>query len=200
MTQHAVYLRCTQHRGAIHLLMRLFPNGFGSRPWRFANSIKLETNAPRSPPPSEPRPAKASDRQLVPSTCRPATATSETTSFWNAKPQFPSTLFSADGGKSWRNTLSRDQHVYDVTIDPRDRRTLYAAGFESSAWRSTDRGVTWRRIRGFSFKRGHRVIPDPADPSKIYITTFGSSVWHGPAAGEKDAADPIKTALPMPTP
>ena len=31
---------------------------------------------------------------------------------------------------------------------------LYAAGFESSAWRSADRGVTWTRIPGFQFQVG----------------------------------------------
>jgi len=86
-----------------------------------------------------------------------------------------------DGGRKWRNVLSQDQHVYDVTIDPRDPRVMYAAGFESSAWRSDDRGETWKRIAGYDFKWGHRVIADPADAKKIYVTTFGGSVWHGPA-------------------
>ena len=53
-------------------------------------------------------------------------------------------FLSTDGGKSWRNTLSADQHVYDISTDPRDGRTLYASGFESSSWRSTDRGETRR--------------------------------------------------------
>jgi photosystem II stability/assembly factor-like uncharacterized protein len=101
--------------------------------------------------------------------------------------------FSNDGGATWRNVLAKDQHVYDVTADPRNPKTLYAAGFESSAWRSTDRGETWRRIRGYNFKWGHRVIPDPADASKIYITTFGGSVWHGPAAGDPKAPEDIAT-------
>jgi photosystem II stability/assembly factor-like uncharacterized protein len=87
---------------------------------------------------------------------------------------------STDSGKSWRNVLDRDQHIYDVTADVRRPDTLYAGGFESSAWRSSDRGEHWTRIRGFDFKWGHRVIPDPADPRMIYVTTFGGSVWHGP--------------------
>jgi photosystem II stability/assembly factor-like uncharacterized protein len=88
---------------------------------------------------------------------------------------------STDAGLTWRNVLDKDQHVYDVTVDPRTPRTLYACGFESSAWRSADAGEHWEKIKGYDFKWGHRVIPDPADPKMIYITTFGGSVWHGPA-------------------
>jgi photosystem II stability/assembly factor-like uncharacterized protein len=86
---------------------------------------------------------------------------------------------STDGGATWRRVLAQDQHVYDVTMDPRNPRLLYAAGFEASAWRSSDRGVTWRRIPGFDFKWAHRVIVDPRDPARIFITTFGGSVWYG---------------------
>jgi photosystem II stability/assembly factor-like uncharacterized protein len=88
---------------------------------------------------------------------------------------------SPDAGATWRRVLAEDQHVYDVTIDPHDLRVLYAAGFEASAWRSADRGLTWRRIPGFDFKWGHRVIVDPRDPARIFITTFGGSVWYGKA-------------------
>jgi photosystem II stability/assembly factor-like uncharacterized protein len=103
-------------------------------------------------------------------------------------------FLSTDGGGSWRNVLASDQHIYDISIDPRDARKLYACGFESNAWRSTDAGEHWTRIRGYNFKWGHRVIPDPGDASQIYITTFGGSVWHGPAAG--DAAAPEDIASP----
>ncbi len=102
---------------------------------------------------------------------------------------------STDAGKNWRNVLAKDQHVYDVTIDPGNARTLYACGFESSAWRSSDAGETWQRIRGFNFKWGHRVIPDPYNPAMIYITTFGGSVWYGPAAGDAQASEDIVPPL-----
>jgi photosystem II stability/assembly factor-like uncharacterized protein len=100
---------------------------------------------------------------------------------------------STNGGGSWQNVLSRDQHVYDVTIDPGDAKTLYACGFEDSAWRSLDRGVNWERIRGYNFKWGHRVVPDPRNPKMIYVTTFGGSVWHGPADGDPQATEDIVT-------
>ncbi len=102
---------------------------------------------------------------------------------------------STDAGETWRNVFHESQHVYDVTVDPKNPEVLYNAGFETGAYRSTDRGATWRRIRGFNFKWGHRVIPDPNDAAKIYITTFGGSVWHGPAAGDLNAAEDIVSAV-----
>ena len=78
-------------------------------------------------------------------------------------------------------------------MDPRNPAILYACGFTSSAWRSSDRGETWKRIQGYNFKWGHRVIPDPRDTQKIYITTFGGSVWHGPALGDPAAVEDIVT-------
>jgi photosystem II stability/assembly factor-like uncharacterized protein len=87
---------------------------------------------------------------------------------------------SINGGVNWRNVLDKDQHIYDVTVNPRDPRVLYAAGFEGNVWRSADRGVTWERVPGFDFKWGHRVIFDPYDAKQLYVTTFGGSVWSGP--------------------
>ena len=103
-------------------------------------------------------------------------------------------FLSTDGGKRWKHVLRRTQHVYDVTVDATDPRVLYCCGFDSAAYRSTDRGLTWKRLGGYNFKWGHRVVLDPADPAKIYITTFGGSVWHGPAAGDPDAVGDVVTS------
>jgi photosystem II stability/assembly factor-like uncharacterized protein len=100
-------------------------------------------------------------------------------------------FLSTDEGATWRSVLPEAQHTYDVTVDPRDPRVLYACGFDQAAFRSTDRGETWTRLRGFNFKWGQRVVPDPADPGKIYVTTFGGSVWHGPAEGDPDATEDV---------
>jgi photosystem II stability/assembly factor-like uncharacterized protein len=102
---------------------------------------------------------------------------------------------STDAGVTWKRVLDRDRHVYDVSIDPRDAKILYASGFESSAWKSNDRGETWTRIPGFNFKWGHRVIPDPEDSKKVYITTFGGGVWHGSVDGEDRPLDIVTPEL-----
>lgn len=98
-------------------------------------------------------------------------------------------FLSEDGGRNWRQIFDRDRHVYDVTVDPNDAKVLYASGFESSAWRSNDRGEHWSRIPGFNFKWSYRVIPDPADRNKIYVSTFGGSVWHGSLLGRDEPLD-----------
>jgi photosystem II stability/assembly factor-like uncharacterized protein len=98
-------------------------------------------------------------------------------------------FLSEDAGRTWRQIFDRDRHVYDVTIDLTDSSILYASGFESSAWRSNDRGEHWSRIPGFNFKWSYRVIPDPSDRNQIYISTFGGSVWHGSLLGQDEPLD-----------
>lgn len=104
---------------------------------------------------------------------------------------------SQDAGGTWRPVFQQMQHVYDVTIDPRQPDVLYACGFDAAAYRSSDAGLHWTRIRGYNFKWGHRVIPDPQNPAKIYITTYGGSVWHGPAQGDPNALDDIVAPAPI---
>ena len=105
-------------------------------------------------------------------------------------PLQPAGLFiSTDAGRTWKLTFDGDQYLYDITYDPNNPDVMYMTGFSSSAWRSIDAGQRWNRIRGYNFKSGHRVIPDPFDKEMIYITTYGSSVWYGPAAGDGSPSD-----------
>jgi photosystem II stability/assembly factor-like uncharacterized protein len=113
-----------------------------------------------------------------------------------ASPPGGGVYMSTDAGGHWQNVLNAGHRIGDVTMDPRNSDLVYAVGFEPSAWRSADRGKTWNRIGGYNFKDGQRVIPDPTDINKIYIATFGNSVWHGPAAGDPKATEDITSAPP----
>lgn len=104
---------------------------------------------------------------------------------------------SQDGGQTWKPIFTRSQHVYDLTIDPRNPDILYICGFDAAGYRSIDRGEHWSRIEGYNFKWGHRVIPDPSDPTKIYITTYGGGVWHGPAASSTPERDDVLSRVPI---
>ena len=102
---------------------------------------------------------------------------------------------SEDDGTSWISVHTHDQNIHDITVDA-DNGVYYACGFNSSAYRSDDKGYTWKRIKGYNFKWGKRVQPDPVNPDKIYIITFGGGVWHGPAKGDDNALEDIATPLP----
>jgi len=99
-------------------------------------------------------------------------------------------FLSKDDGKTWAPVLSADQHIHDITFDKRNN-TFYAGGFESAAYASKDNGITWKRIKGFNFKWGKRVEPDPRNPDMIFIITFGGGVWYGPAKGDGQAVEDI---------
>jgi hypothetical protein len=47
---------------------------------------------------------------------------------------------------------------------------------------SWDGGATWSAMDGLPFANAQRVAFDPANPDVIYVTTFGGSVWRGPAS------------------
>ena len=102
-------------------------------------------------------------------------------------------FISDDGGRAWRRARAAAEHVYDVTIDPRKPDVMYACGFDQGVFRSVDRGETWQRISGFNFKWGQRVATDPVDPARIYVTTFGGGIWHGPAAGDATSLEDVET-------
>lgn len=91
---------------------------------------------------------------------------------------------SEDGGKTWRAIFDTTRFIYDVTVDPRHPGRIYANSFNHEAYRSDDHGKTWKRLAGYDFHWGHRVMIDPNSPDRVYLTTFGGSVWRGIPAVE----------------
>jgi hypothetical protein len=98
---------------------------------------------------------------------------------------------SDDGGRTWMPIFDPGMHVYTVSIDPANPETLYLSTFDAALHGSTDRGRTWKQLPGFDFQWGYRPVPNPHHPGMIYMTTFGSSVWYGPAAKMDDATEDL---------
>lgn len=95
----------------------------------------------------------------------------------------------ADGGATWSAALQIDENtgVTDLEFDPSNPDVVYAAAYQrrrhvwgflaggpkSGIWKSTDNGVTWRRVetglpKGDMGKIGLAVTP--ADPTLVYAT------------------------------
>ena len=88
-------------------------------------------------------------------------------------------FMSEDNGETWTSILDKGQYVYDVTVDPYHKGRLYCNTFNQAAYRSDDSGKNWKKLKDYDFHWGQRVIVDQNNPEKVFLTTFGSSVWHG---------------------
>lgn len=88
-----------------------------------------------------------------------------------------------DGGSSWDTVFNPSAYVYGIDMRPDNPAVLFINTFGGAAFRSEDRGVSWKRLGGYDFKRGHRPVADPLHKGMLYLTTFGGSVWHGPEEG-----------------
>jgi len=86
---------------------------------------------------------------------------------------------SEDNGTTWKPIFDRDVYVYDVTADSHHKGRLYCNTFNQAAYRSDDSGKTWQKLKDYDFHWGQRVVVDENHPEKVYLTTFGSSVWYG---------------------
>lgn len=89
---------------------------------------------------------------------------------------------SEDGGRSWKNVgLRTSEHIARIVIDPRDSNTVYvaaqgplwSAGGERGLYKTTDGGVTWKRILHVSEDTGITdVVIDPRTPTILYAASW----------------------------
>lgn len=90
-----------------------------------------------------------------------------------------------DAGATWKRIARQSHDCFGATVDPRNPDRVYMCitegGSEPGLWRSDDGGNTWRALEDLPFAHIQRVSFDPSDPSVIYVSTFGGSVWRGPA-------------------
>jgi photosystem II stability/assembly factor-like uncharacterized protein len=88
-----------------------------------------------------------------------------------------------DGGKTWEQVFDERIRVNSAALEPENSDIVYINTFQNAAYRSEDAGKNWERIKGYRFKWGQRPAPDPNNPGKLFLTTYGGSVFYGPAKG-----------------
>lgn len=88
---------------------------------------------------------------------------------------------SVDGGNSWVNMgLKESRQVGKILLDPRNSDVVYVAaegsvwgpGGERGLYKTTDGGVTWKKILEISENTGvNNVVLDPRNPDVLYATS-----------------------------
>jgi len=91
-----------------------------------------------------------------------------------------------DGGTTWKQLAREGPEHFGAYLSPFHPGWIYLTLCEGAPgaglWLSRDDGATWTPMSGLPFGNAQRVAFDPDDPGSIYVTTFGGSVWHGPAS------------------
>ncbi len=106
---------------------------------------------------------------------------------------------SEDRGENWRSLDSVwdvpsvasvtypvstiEPHVRDISIDPGDPKTIYAALQVGYMLRSTDGGTTWALMSGEVDADIHSVVSRPNAPGRIFVATGGGDSRRGKVAG-----------------
>jgi photosystem II stability/assembly factor-like uncharacterized protein len=89
---------------------------------------------------------------------------------------------SDNGGKSWQNMgLNHSEHISKIIIHPENsdvifvatQGPLWSAGGERGFYKSTDGGLTWRKMLGDNEWTGVTdIATDPRNPDRIYAATW----------------------------
>ncbi len=101
-------------------------------------------------------------------------------------------LKTEDGGASWRQVFDERVRVNAAGMDPHRPQTIYVNTFQNAAYRTDDAGETWKRLEGYRFKWGQKAIPDVNHPGMLFLSTYGGSVFYGPAEGVPGAFEGIE--------
>ena len=90
-----------------------------------------------------------------------------------------------DGGRSWQRIGREGRQTFGGYFHPRHDGWIYMTLTEGAPgaglWLSRDRGQTWQAFGDLPFSNIQRVGFDWSDDAVMHVTTFGGSVWRGPA-------------------
>lgn len=89
-----------------------------------------------------------------------------------------------DGGQTWRRIGRQGPQTFGGYFHPKREGWIYMTLTEDAPgaglWLSRDHGRTWTAFDELPFANIQRVEYDPTDDARLYVTTFGGSVWRGP--------------------
>ena len=105
--------------------------------------------------------------------------------------KFGGMIKTSDGGKTWKQVFDERIRVNSAGLDPAHPEKVYFNTFQNAAYRSENNGDSWTRIGGYRFKWGQKAVVDINNQGMLFLTTYGSSVFYGPADFSPEKEDDI---------
>jgi hypothetical protein len=91
-----------------------------------------------------------------------------------------------NGGRDWNRIGREGRQTFGGYFHPQREVWIYMTLTEGSPgtglWLSRDNGGSREAFDELPFSNIRRVVFDPQDDAKIFVTTFGGSVWRGPVS------------------
>ncbi|MFV1966973.1 MAG: WD40/YVTN/BNR-like repeat-containing protein, partial [Pirellulaceae bacterium] len=91
---------------------------------------------------------------------------------------------SSNGGRDWERIGRQGRQTFGGYFHPQHEGWIYMTLTEGAPgaglWLSRDNGRQWHAFPKLPFSNIQRVVFDPQDDTRMYVTTFGGSVWRGP--------------------
>jgi len=85
---------------------------------------------------------------------------------------------STDGGMSWSSGGGLPNTAFYGLAVSSDGKTLYAGGYLTGLWKSTDGGATWSLLWQHELLEAiYTVFVDPADPHHLMVGTSGQGIF-----------------------
>ena len=99
------------------------------------------------------------------------------------------TYISEDGGQTWQRISRQARQTFGGSFHPKHDGWIYMTLTEGATgaglWLSQDNGQTWQAFNDLPFSNVQRLTLDSSEEGLIYATTFGGSIWRGPAVPQK---------------
>ncbi len=93
--------------------------------------------------------------------------------------------FTEDGGRNWRRIGRQGPQTFGGYFHPQKEGWIYMTLTEGAPgaglWLSRDLGQNWTPFDELPFSNIQRPEFDPREEARLWVTTFGGSVWRGPA-------------------
>ena len=89
-----------------------------------------------------------------------------------------------DGGGTWKRIGRQGRQTFGGYFHPQRRGWIYMTLTEGAPgaglWLSQDNGRRWQPFQDLPFSNIQRLTFCPEDETRMFVTTFGGSVWRGP--------------------